>query len=262
MKAAAGNRGSGQKIIALLLDKRGDDIQITEDVVKAAAQTTGCRRIVSFLLTQRRTETMDSITPQTCFTAAACGQLDAIDYLCFQIARMDVNPAWRDIAHLYHAAENGAVDEIRDLVQQAVPFNTQDTFGRTPLCIAACNGHTEVVKLLTQSVEVDIDCLSTSRRSPVFWPSARGNEDIVNIVVSAGAKTYFKDIDGQTAVSIARQNGHDSAFRILLNSEAAQQECRDALMGIASLGGCAEPGRNNRYSGPGQVVHAVLHEDS
>ncbi len=39
VKAAAGNQGSwaGKKIMELLLDRRGDEITITEEIIKAAA---------------------------------------------------------------------------------------------------------------------------------------------------------------------------------------------------------------------------------
>jgi limonene-1,2-epoxide hydrolase len=37
VKAAVSNEWSGKKVMALLLDRLGDQIQITEDVVKAAA---------------------------------------------------------------------------------------------------------------------------------------------------------------------------------------------------------------------------------
>ena len=37
VKAAASNGWNGKEVMALLLDRRGDQIQITEDVVKAAA---------------------------------------------------------------------------------------------------------------------------------------------------------------------------------------------------------------------------------
>ena len=37
VKAAASNWRNGEEMMALLLDRRGDQIQITEDVVKAAA---------------------------------------------------------------------------------------------------------------------------------------------------------------------------------------------------------------------------------
>ncbi len=38
MKATAGNWENGKEIIALLLEKRGGDFQIMDDVVKAAAR--------------------------------------------------------------------------------------------------------------------------------------------------------------------------------------------------------------------------------
>jgi hypothetical protein len=38
VKAAASNRRNGKEVMALLLDRRGDRIEVTEDVVKAAAR--------------------------------------------------------------------------------------------------------------------------------------------------------------------------------------------------------------------------------
>jgi len=37
VKAAAGNYGSGEEVMRLLLEQRGAEIQITEEMVKAAA---------------------------------------------------------------------------------------------------------------------------------------------------------------------------------------------------------------------------------
>jgi hypothetical protein len=41
VKAAASNGGNGKEVMALLLDRRGYQIQITEDVVKVAAINDG-----------------------------------------------------------------------------------------------------------------------------------------------------------------------------------------------------------------------------
>ncbi|WQF77080.1 Putative NACHT nucleoside triphosphatase, P-loop containing nucleoside triphosphate hydrolase [Colletotrichum destructivum] len=223
VKAAAANLNHGQQIMALLLDKRGDEIQITEVVVKAAAQTAACKQLVGYLLTQRSAETRASITSQACFTASACGQLVSLHYLCQYIPLEKVEPLWDDIGRLYRAAETGNADEIEKLLETAVPLNTRDSFGRTPLWIAAGNGRAKVVELLCQQSEVDVDSLSSSGRSPIFWPSACGNERIVTVLLSAGAKTDFIDAEGQTAVSMARQNGHGNIVRLLLSSEAAKQ---------------------------------------
>jgi NACHT domain-containing protein len=50
VKAAAGNQGNGRQVMALLLDRRGDQVQITKDVVKAAASNRGNGREVMKLL--------------------------------------------------------------------------------------------------------------------------------------------------------------------------------------------------------------------
>jgi len=55
LKAAAGNFGRGKEVMAVLLDKRGDQVQITEDVVKAAAgnERRG-KEVMALLLDKRR----------------------------------------------------------------------------------------------------------------------------------------------------------------------------------------------------------------
>ena len=50
VKAAAGNQESGNKVMTLLLDRRGDDIPITEEVVKAAARS---EKVMTLLLDRR-----------------------------------------------------------------------------------------------------------------------------------------------------------------------------------------------------------------
>ncbi|KAK2061333.1 hypothetical protein LY76DRAFT_644041 [Colletotrichum caudatum] len=50
IKAAAANEESGKDIMALLLDKRGDNIQITKEIVKAAAENWGNGQEIMALL--------------------------------------------------------------------------------------------------------------------------------------------------------------------------------------------------------------------
>jgi hypothetical protein len=47
------NLGSGKDIIALLLDRRGDKVQIIEEVVKAAAENLGSGKDIIALLLDR-----------------------------------------------------------------------------------------------------------------------------------------------------------------------------------------------------------------
>ncbi|KAK4087020.1 hypothetical protein Purlil1_8539 [Purpureocillium lilacinum] len=215
VKAAAGNWRSGKKILALFLDKRGPEVQITEEVVKAAAETGACARIVGLLMNTRKSDTIAAITDRVCFAAASCGQLDSLHYLCQHIPPANVDPSWDSIARFYQAAQSGDVDRVNQLLRKPIPFDTKNSKGQTPLWIAAFNRQTDVVSILVRGMHVNVNSLSAPGQSPIFWPSAYGYEDVVNILVSAGAKSHFVDADGRTAVSMARQNGHENIVRIL-----------------------------------------------
>ena len=54
MKVVASNDLNGKEVMALLLDRRGDQIQITEDMVKAAASNEFDGKEVMALLLDRR----------------------------------------------------------------------------------------------------------------------------------------------------------------------------------------------------------------
>ncbi|KAJ4186933.1 hypothetical protein NW759_016926 [Fusarium solani] len=224
VKAAAGNWRSGKEILALLLDKRGAEIKITEEVVKAVAETGACARVVGLLMKTRRSDTIAAITDRVCFAAASCGQLDSLHYLCQHIPPTNVDPSWNSIARFYRAAQNGDVDRINQLLREPIPFDTKNSKGQTPLWIAAFNRQTEVVSILVRGLHVDINSLSASGQSPIFWPSAYGYEDVVNILVSVGVKSHFIDADGRTAASMARQNGHEKIVRILDPQSAQHRE--------------------------------------
>ncbi|KAH6869629.1 ankyrin repeat-containing domain protein [Thelonectria olida] len=210
--------------MALLLNKRGAEIHITEDVLKAAVGNERSAEVVALLLTKRGIDTIAAITDNVCFTAAASGQLDALRFLCQQIPPKTVDPSWNSIARFYHAAEHGDVDRVKQLLQEPIPTDTKNSRGQTPLWIAAFNRRTDVVKILAREKNVNVDSLSASGQSPIFWPSAYGYEDVVDILVSVGAKSHFIDANGRTAVSMARQNGHERIVRVLDAQSAQRRE--------------------------------------
>jgi DNA polymerase III delta prime subunit len=74
LKAAAGNSESGKEVMALLLDRRGDQITITEDVVKAAAGNSESGKEVMALLLDRRG---DQITITEDVVKAAAGNYES-----------------------------------------------------------------------------------------------------------------------------------------------------------------------------------------
>ncbi|KAJ5520473.1 Velvet factor [Penicillium fimorum] len=212
VKAAASNWKCAKEIVTLLLDERGAEIQITEDILEAAAQTEECPQIVTLLLEYNTRSTMAAITSKVCFAAASCGQLSSLRYLCQHIPPTTRSTHWDAIARFYHAAEHGNVGQIKRYLNEPIPFDTKNGKGQTPLWIAAFSNQTKVVEILALQKAVDVNSLSDSGQSPIFWPSAYGREEMVKILLSVGARTHFVDAEGQTAVSMARQHGHDNVL--------------------------------------------------
>jgi ankyrin repeat protein len=88
----------------------------------------------------------------------------------------------------------------------------------TPLWIAAARRHKAIVELLVQREDVNVNSLCERGRSPIFWPSAEGDEAIVSLLMVAGADPGFVDENGDTAASIARKHGHERVLQILERS--------------------------------------------
>jgi ankyrin repeat protein len=106
---------------------------------------------------------------------------------------------------------------------EPIPLDTKDEDGCTPLWVAACNGNTEVVEILAQEKRVNVNSLSDNGRSPIFWPAAHGDKEAVDILIRAGAKSHYVDKDGDTALLLARQNGHEHIVKVLHDAQSAEQ---------------------------------------
>ena len=90
--------------------------------------------------------------------------------------------------------------------------------GGTPLWIAAKGGHDTVVNDLVQRRDVNVNSMSISGRSPLFWPSWCNMERIVTILIDAGADPHLVDENRDTPVTVATRNGHGRVVRVLERS--------------------------------------------
>ena len=96
--------------------------------------------------------------------------------------------------------------------------DTKNIRGVTPLWIAAAYEHEAVVKVLAHRTDVNVNSVSVSGRPPLFWPSSKGNERVVAVLIEAGADPDLVDENGATPVNVARKNGHGRVVKILEQS--------------------------------------------
>ena len=62
---------------------------------------------------------------------------------------------------------------------------------------------------------VDVNAKCISGRPPIFWAAAQGHENIVKLLLEAGAGRIFENIYGETPLSMAKKNGHNKIAKML-----------------------------------------------
>lgn len=149
---------------------------------------------------------------------------------------------------LLEAAFNGDLAAVEGLVGEGVSVATADGEQRTPLMFAAFNGHRHVAAfLLVEGAKVDVR--DSAGRTALLYASsgpfvetvevlldagaevdtqgtlegftalmtaaAEGQLGVVRLLLDRGADASLQDVDGDTALSFAREKGHGEVIDLL-----------------------------------------------
>ncbi|KAH8879183.1 hypothetical protein GQ53DRAFT_46898 [Thozetella sp. PMI_491] len=134
--------------MTLLLDRKGDQITITEEVVRAAAGNGGSGKEVMTLLLDRRGDQI-TITEELMRAAAKYNDLRLLNRLLGRLEN-DSEPTRVKMrsAALHVALMKGNLDYFNMLLDQGVDINAQDTNGWTLLALAVGYEREDMIKLL------------------------------------------------------------------------------------------------------------------
>lgn len=147
--------------------------------------------------------------------------------------------AWRNspilpkaISGLHVTARYGLLYLLRRLLIEDgdtnIGVNSKDDDGRTPLSLAAKEGHEEVVRLLLKREDVNADPKDDCGRSPLSWAAQNGHESVVRLLVEQNDIDFnLKDEDGRTPLSLAAEEGHEGVVRLLLQLKDIKVDSRD-----------------------------------
>ncbi|KAK6501953.1 hypothetical protein TWF481_009771 [Arthrobotrys musiformis] len=148
----------------------------------------------------------------------------------------------QDSSFLFRAAKGGDEAAVRMLIE-AIPPNSRDESGRTPLSWAAMGGREAVTKLLLESGNVDSDLSDDHGRTPLSWAAMEGHENVVKLLLESGVDANSMDDHGRTSLSWAAMKGHDNVVKLLLES-GVDANSRDDH-GRTSLSWAAMEGHDN-----------------
>ena len=118
---------------------------------------------------------------------------------------------------LHHCGITGNVKAAAALIQLGAQVDGKDFEGCTPLMQAVIKNHAEMVKLLLDS-GADPDVIVRTDSTvlyPLFVAAMNGYDEVIRILIDKGVNVTAKVEGDPSPVDAAKQNGHESAAKLI-----------------------------------------------
>ncbi|OJJ70526.1 hypothetical protein ASPBRDRAFT_208262 [Aspergillus brasiliensis CBS 101740] len=152
--------------------------------------------------------------------AAQNGHEGALRVLVEKIVQLPEKLPWARF-YLHKAAQHGWAMLVKILIEVNVPVDLVDPGNddRTPLCVAAENGQSEVVATLLKAGAAHSHRTTMSRDSPLGLATRSGHADAVELLLSAGASVHLANAQGEAPTDLAEH--HPTLLRMIAAVEKA-----------------------------------------
>ncbi|CAJ2505556.1 Uu.00g129500.m01.CDS01 [Anthostomella pinea] len=215
VKAAAGNEENGMEVMALLLDRRGDKVSITEEVVRAAAQNRGKGKEVMALLLDRRGDEVSIIVEVV--KAAARNGKNGKEVMELLLNRRGDEVSITEEVVKAAAGNRGNGKEVMALLLHR-SLLTRSFISSAVLRIAAACGQLDILRFLSRQaciVTVQEEDFAIAR---LYNAAASGTTTTVKELLQTGTPPDTQNIWGMTPLWIAAAHGHEQVVRLLLTT--------------------------------------------
>ena len=200
-------------IVSVLLASCGGNAETAapRDLIRAAGD--GDLRAVRQALSEGAAVDARDGAGRTAVTAAAIGEhADVVRALVDAGADVDLQDRERNNALLV-CGEHGNVAVLREVLRGEPDLRATNRFGGTALIPASDRGHVEMVRALLRT-DMPLDHVNelgwtALLEAVVLGDGGRAHQQIVRLLVDAGADTSIPDRDGVTALEHARRRGYN-----------------------------------------------------
>lgn len=246
--SAAGGRGHGE-VVSLLLERGANPEHKDKDGMTPLllASYEGHEEVVELLLEagadvdESAGAYPSAITPL--LAAASMGHASTVNRLLFWGAAVDgIDGEGRTALSL--AASKGSVEVVRALLDRGLDENHKDDLGWTPLHTAACEGHKSICTVLTEKGSMArVGELDVEGRTPLILAAQEGHCSTVRHLLDRKSPIDHRGYNGHSALSAAALQGHGEVVELLLR-RGADTDVRDAegrpLLYLLILEGCLD----------------------
>ena len=116
---------------------------------------------------------------------------------------------------LMYAAFNGHTAIMETLIRKGAMVDLTDHYGRTALMFASSGPYPESVRLLLKN-QADPNLADKEEHfTALMYAAAEGQTEVARILLTFKADPLLKDIDGDNALTFARNNGHNEIVTLL-----------------------------------------------
>ena len=142
---------------------------------------------------------------------------------------------------LWVAAQHGQLDAAKILLEGGAEVNQANTYGETPLFIAAQQGQLAVAKLLIER-KADVNQAMNDGTTPLHIATLNGQLAVAKLLIERKAEVNQAMTDGATPLHIAARNGQLYVAQLLIERGAKVNQA-EATYGITPLWIAAQEGQ-------------------
>lgn len=116
---------------------------------------------------------------------------------------------------LHIAAKHGLTELMQWLIDDRANVNARNGSRKTPLLLAAEEGHSEVVKFLLKRDDTNVNARDNYDQTSLHWAINHSNSEMVRSLLERGANVNARDNYGKTPLDLAIQYGVDDDAKVL-----------------------------------------------
>ncbi|EED13813.1 ankyrin, putative [Talaromyces stipitatus ATCC 10500] len=157
--------------------------------------------------------------------ASKNGYTDVVEALLERNADTEALQYGTEGTALMRAIDWNAIPVVELLLKKGANVHARDCFGRGTLHSAACNGRSEIIKILLEfDPTLDVNMQDVNGKTTLHDAARLGLDDTARVLLDYGADPTIKDKFGRTPIRVAREMNENGILQMLRSARRQREE--------------------------------------